>query len=145
MLSTLTSRAWSITYYWGIFIVTAVIDAPSFVPTIENWSFVALTIYIIQPNLTTSSPKSGRPWSDNSVRIPELTANDTCIIYIPEVITNCSQVLLWNTSTLPSEVLDPPTNLKAEIIFNKMFSCNFWLLYYLEPWYKHHIARVNYT
>ena len=55
------------------------------------------------------------------------------------------QMLLWNTSTLPSELVDPPTNLKAEIIFNKMFSCNFWPLYYLKPKYKHQNSWVNYT
>ena len=90
----LTSRSQSITYYWGIFIVTTVLDAPSSMPTIANWSFVALTIYIIQPNWTTSSPKSGRPWSTNSARIPELTANNTCIIYIPVIITNRSPLVI---------------------------------------------------
>ena len=55
------------------------------------------------------------------------------------------QMLLWNTSTLPPELVDPPTNLKAEIIFNKMFSCNFRPLYYLKPKYKHPNAWVNYT
>ena len=80
----------SITYYRGIFMVTTIMNAPPIVPTIDNWRFVALTFYVIQPNLTTSSPKSGKSWGNNSTRISKLMANNMCIIYPPPVTTNCS-------------------------------------------------------
>ena len=80
----------SITYYRGIVMVTTIMNAPPIVLTIDNWRFVALTFYVIQPNLTTSSPKSGMSWSTNSARISKLIANYMCIIYLPPVTTNCS-------------------------------------------------------
>ena len=114
----------------------AVIDAPPSMPTRANWSFIALAIYIIQPNWTTSSSKSGRPWSTNSARIPELMANNTCIIYIPVIITNCSplDIIKYFDSSFPAARSSDQSQCRNNFQENMTLSSNTTLNL---PIYKH--------
>lgn len=88
--SFLTSR----TNSRGVFIVIAVVVAPSIVPTIDNRTFVTFAVYPVQPNLTTTRAKSGKPWGTNSLRISKLATNDSSVANIPRVITNSSPCII---------------------------------------------------
>ena len=63
---------------------------PSIVWTSLNRYFIAQAIDIIQPYLSTSLTEVGKVWSTWRVSIPKRTTNDSCIIYIPRIVTNCS-------------------------------------------------------
>ena len=70
--------------------VTTVIYIPSILWTTLYRTFITLTIDIIQPYLATSLTKVGGAWSTGRVRIIKRTTNDSCIIQIPWIVTNCS-------------------------------------------------------
>ena len=95
-----TSRA----YHRCIFSVTAVMDTPSVVPTIEYRTFTSSARNIIQPNLTSSGAESGIPWGTYRTRISQLATNDSCVRYIPEVITNSSPyvIVIYFNSSFPA-------------------------------------------
>ena len=95
-----TSRA----YHRCIFTVDAVMRAPTSVPTIDYGTFTSRTCNIVQPDLTTSGPKSGRSWGTNRTRIAKLATNNSRVKYIPGVITNSSPdvVMVYFNSSFPA-------------------------------------------
>ena len=95
-----TSRA----YHRCIFTVAAVMRAPTTVPTIDYGTFTSRTCNIVQPDLTTPGPESGIRWGTNRTRKSKLATNDSCVIYIPGVITNSSPdaIVIYFNSSFPA-------------------------------------------
>ena len=73
-----------------IFIVTTVMYTPSIVWTSLNRTFIAQAVNIIQPYISTSLTEVSRVWSTGSIGIPKCTTNDSGIIHIPVIVTDCS-------------------------------------------------------
>ena len=63
---------------------------PSIVWTTLNRAFIAKAVDIIQPYLSTSLTEVSRAEGMGCVRITERTTNDSGIIHIPGIVTNCS-------------------------------------------------------
>ena len=70
--------------------VTTVIYIPSIMWTTLYRTFITLTVDMIQPYLAASLTKEGGAWGTGRVWIIKRKTNDSCIIQIPWIVTNCS-------------------------------------------------------
>ena len=121
--------------------------APSIVWTIVNGIFTSGTVDIVQPDLTTSSTKVGGLWSTKSARISQLTAYDTRIIHIPDVIaysSPCTVVeYLYSPLTVPASSDKSHSLCKSRISYNQRLSVVGANRGGIKPLITYHIKHVS--
>lgn len=74
----------------GIFIVATVVSWPTAVGAFPYISFIPFALHLIQENNPRAFPKLGISWCWDGLPTAQLSADNTSILDVPPIITDCS-------------------------------------------------------